>query len=446
MPSLLAPALVSLLVTLPAAPHGEAPTVLRAARLFDSRTGTVETPGIVVVEGDRIAAAGPGTAAPEGATVIDLGDATLLPGFLDSHTHLSMEMHDDWKQATIDGFRKSAAEIALDAIEYPRKTLRAGFTTVRDVGSGELVDVALRNAIRAGKIEGPRMLVAANAIGSAGGHADGTGGFKPAVFGHEPGPSVGIVSGPDEARAAVRYAVKYGADVIKCCATGGVLSLADEVDTPQMTQAELDAMVEEAHDLRKKTAAHAHGAEGAKRAIRAGIDSIEHGSFLDDEALDLMVASGTYLVPTLMAHVGISERLSRAAFMPPNIVEKANAAGAAVRETTRRAIRKGVRIAFGTDAAVFPHGRNAEEFRLLVECGMSPKDALRSATSDAARLFGLETEVGHLEPGFAADVIAVPGDPTKDVRATERVFFVMKGGTVFRNDRVSSASERASGQ
>lgn len=439
MSTLFAAAALAALAASPLPAEGDGPLVLRAARAFDSATGAIVTPGLVVVGKDgRIAASGPGAAVPERARVIDLGDATLLPGFIDAHTHLSMEMRDDWKQDVIDGFRKTPPEAALDAIALARKTLHAGFTTVRDVGSSDLVDVALRNAIAAGTIEGPRMQVAAIAIGSIGGHADGTGGFRPAVFGKEPGPEAGIASGPDEVRAAVRYAVKYGADVIKCCATGGVLSLADAVDSPQMTEEELRALVQESHDLGKKTAAHAHGAEGAKRAIRAGIDSIEHGSFLDDEALDLMVANGTFLVPTLMAHVGIRERLERASQIPPNIVENANAAGGALHDTMRRAIAKGVKIAFGTDAGVFPHGRNAEEFARLVDCGLSPADALRSASAAGASLLGLEGKVGTLAPGAFADVIAVPGDPTLDVRATERVFFVMKEGVVRRNDRAAA--------
>jgi imidazolonepropionase-like amidohydrolase len=243
-----------------------------------------------------------------------------------------------------------------------------------------------------------------------------------------------VINTPDEARAAVRFNIKYGADVIKTCATGGVLSLADEVDTPQLTQAELDAMVAEAHALRRKTAAHAHGAEGAKRAIRAGIDSIEHGSFLDDEALDLMKARGTYYVPTLMAIQGIKETLEKG-YLPPQIAAKARAAMAALDETVRKALARGVKIAVGTDAAVYPHGRNAGEFVQLVRLGMKPIDALKAGTSVDAQLLGVEARVGTLQAGKLADIVAVPGNPLEDISATQRVMFVMKEGTVYKHEK-----------
>jgi imidazolonepropionase-like amidohydrolase len=236
-------------------------------------------------------------------------------------------------------------------------------------------------------------------------------------------------------RAAVRLNIKRGADVIKTCATGGVLSLVSDVSSPQLTQAELDALVDEAHALKRKTAAHAHGAEGAKRAIRAGIDSIEHGSFLDDEALDMMKARGTFLVATLMAPEGIREKLDKGIYMPPNIATKARAAIASIKTMFRMALAKKVRIAFGTDAAVYPHGRNAEEFHLMVDLGMRPVDALKAATSVNAELFGIADRLGALETGKLADIIATPGDPTVDIRQTEKVFFVMKEGVVYRNDR-----------
>jgi imidazolonepropionase-like amidohydrolase len=237
----------------------------------------------------------------------------------------------------------------------------------------------------------------------------------------------------------VRFNHKYGADVIKTCATGGVLSETDDVDTPQLTQAELDALVDEAHALRRKTAAHAHGAEGARRAIRAGIDSIEHGSFLDDAALDLMKQKGTYLVPTLMAHVGLDERLKRALYMPANIMAKAKRAITEASKTAARARARGVHIALGTDAGVYPHGRNAEEFRQLTLIGMKPAEALRAGTVAGATLLGLVKDLGTLEAGKLADVVAVPGDPLEDVRRAEQVLFVMKEGVVYRNDRVAPA-------
>jgi imidazolonepropionase-like amidohydrolase len=310
----------------------------------------------------------------------------------------------------------------------------AGFTTVRDVGSEHYLDAGLRNAISRGVVPGPRMLVAVHAIGATGGHCDETG-FREGALGKEAGPEVGVVNGADEARRAVRLAHKYGATVIKTCATGGVLSLADAVDTPQLTEAELDALVDEAHALRLKTAAHAHGAEGAKRAIRAGIDSIEHGSFLDDEALDLMKQKGTYYVPTLMAVQGLTEQIQKGVAIPPSIRPKAEAAIAALHQTFQKALAKGIKIGLGTDAAVYPHGRNAEEFHQMVDLGMKPVDALKAGTSADANLLGLADKIGTLENGKLADIVAVPGNPLESIRGTEHVFFVMKEGVVYKNEK-----------
>ena len=407
------------------------PVVLKAARMFDGKSDRLVSPGLVVVQGGRILSlANP----PANAEVIDLGDATLLPGLMDAHTHLASAYAIDYNADVIDGFKKTPAERALDALENLRKTLLAGITTVRDVGARDYIDIALRNAIERGKIIGPRMRVATMALGATGGHCDELAGFRPGLFGRESSLQDGVVNGPDAFRAAVRYNVKYGADHIKVCATGGVLSLTDDVDTPQLTQEELNAMVDEAHALRRKTAAHAHGAEGAKRAIRAGIDSIEHGSFLDDEALDLMKARGTFYVPTLMAIEGLKETLEKGT-LPPPIAEKARAASKALHATVRKAIQKGVRIAMGTDAAVYPHGRNAEELVILVRLGMKPLDAIKAATSVDAELFGIADRTGTLEAGKLADVIAVPGDVSADISAVQRVLFVMKEGTVYRNDK-----------
>jgi imidazolonepropionase-like amidohydrolase len=365
--------------------------------------------------------------------VIDLGDATLAPGFIDAHTHLSMMYSTDSRASLLDTLQMTIPEQTLRATENLRKTLMAGVTTTRDVGSSNFMDVGLRNAVRAGVIPGPRMLVAVRSLGATGGHCDGQDGFRAGLFGHETGPDEGVINGPIEARRAVRMNVKYGADVIKTCATGGVLSPTDDIDTPQLTQDELNAIVDEAHALRKKTAAHAHGAEGAKRAIRAGIDSIEHGTFLDDEALDMMKARGTIFIPTLMATQGGREKLGRGMY-PPAVEVKMRAAIEAINGTMKRALAKGVRIGMGTDAAVYPHGRNTEEFRMLVNVGMSPIDALRAGTTVDAELLGLANRIGSLEAGKSADIISMPGDPTADIRACEKVFFVMKEGVIFRND------------
>lgn len=408
------------------------PIVLRAARMFDGKSDRVVSPGLVVVLGDKIRGIGPKAEIPDNARTIDLGDATLLPGFMDAHTHLSGPHFDDYSKGMIYDMRTSPAERALDATVNLRRTLEAGITTVRDVGGSDLVDIALRNAVRNGKIVGPRMLVATHAIGTTGGHCDDAAGLRQGIFGREMGIQDGIASGPEQMREAVRYNIKYGADVIKTCATGGVLSLADAVDTAQLTQAELDALVDEAHTLHRKTAAHAHGAEGAKRAIRAGIDSIEHGSFLDDEALDLMKQRGTYYVPTLMALVGVREGLERGAY-PPEVAVKARAANAALDTTVRKALAKGVRIAAGTDAGVYEHGRNAGEFVELVRLGVRPIDALKAGTSVDAELLGIADKTGSLEPGKFADVIAVAGDPIADIHAVQHVIFVMKEGTIYKN-------------
>ena len=412
---------------------------IRAARLFDGAAEQLMKAPVVIVENDRIKALGPSLAVPAGAEVIDLGDVTLLPGFMDAHTHMSGEASDDWKQDELDGLKKSPPEQALAASVHLRKTLMIGFTTVRDVGSGDMIDVGLRNAVNRGHIPGPRMLVAVRSIGATGGHCDPGNGYRPGLFDLSGGLADAVANGPDAIRAAVRLNIRNGANVIKVCATGGVLSLNDDVQSPQLTQEELDALVDEAHARRRKAAAHAHGALGAMRAVRAGIDSIEHGSFLTDEVLDLMKSKNTALVPTLMAGEGIREKLEKGSYFPPQVEAKARAALASRDDMFRKAVKKGVRIAFGTDAAVFPHGRNAEEFRHLVALGMRPIDALKSATSVTADLFGVADRTGTLAAGKLADIIAVPGDPTEDIRQTERVLFVMKDGVVHRNDSARAA-------
>jgi imidazolonepropionase-like amidohydrolase len=409
--------------------------VLKAARMFDGKSNSLTTPGLVVVADGKILAVGGKAALPSGAEVIDLGDATLLPGFIDAHTHLTSMYSEDWRQAELDTLQKTIAEQALDSTANARATLMAGFTTVRDVGSHNYLDVALRNAIRDGVVPGPRMLVTVHAIGSTGGHCDWEGGYRQGLFGKESDPLEGVINGPEQARYAVRLDHKYGADIIKVCATGGVLSLTDDVDTPQLTQEELNAIVDEAHALRRKTAAHAHGNEGAKRAIKAGIDSIEHGSFMDDEALDMMKERGTYLVPTLIAGDSLREKIDKGQYLPPPIVAKTRAALSARSQMFQHALAKGVKIGFGTDAGVYAHGRNAVEFHLMVDLGMKPIDALRAAASADAELLSLQEKIGTLEAGKVADVIGIPGDPVENIRQTEHVVFVMKEGVVYKNER-----------
>lgn len=410
-----------------AAAFGQTTVVLKAARMFDGKSDAVVEPGLLVITGNKITALG--GSVPAGAKVIDLGDATLMPGFIDAHTHLSMDFNPDYNGERLQILQRPISELAIRATVNARKTLLAGFTTVRDVGSSNFIDVGLRNSINAGVIPGPRMLVSVHALGSTGGHCDDSAGFREGLFQHESGPTDGVINSPDDARFAVRWNIKYGADVIKTCATGGVLSPTDDVDAPQLSQAELDALVTTAHELRRKTAAHAHGAEGAKRAIRAGIDSIEHGTFLDDEALQMMHDRGTYLVPTLSVRAGLAESK-----FPPLVQAKADLAVKAQDGMVRRALQHGVKIALGTDAAVYPHGDNALEFVLMANDGMTPAQSLRAGTSVAADLLGMTAKVGTLEPGKFADVVAVPGNPLSNIKLTQSVTFVMKDGYIYRND------------
>ncbi len=409
-------------------------TVVRAARLVDVTTGTVQRNRQIVVEGARIRTVEPAGPVLPGATLVDLGDATLLPGLIDCHTHLAGESGNYYEQL----FRRSAIDAAVGAHRYARRTLDAGFTTVRDVGAPEFIDVALRKAIERGDIAGPRIFAAGLAIGSTGGHAD-TSGFTPYL--KFEGFS-GIADGVEEIRRKVRFNVKYGADLIKVVATAGVLSEEESVGAPQYTLEEMKALVDEAHMWGRKVAAHAHGTEGIARAIEAGVDSVEHASLIDDEGIRLAKARGTYLVMDIYNDDYIVAEFTRLGY-PDAIIEKEKKVGRAQRESFRRAWQAGAKMAFGSDAGVYPHGHNGRQFAKMVEWGMTPVQALQAATLHAADLVGASDRIGSLTAGKLADLVAVPGDPTTDITALERVVFVMKGGTVHKRPPHSAATPSA---
>ncbi|HEX5340231.1 MAG TPA: amidohydrolase family protein [Gammaproteobacteria bacterium] len=403
-----------------------APTALKAAHLFDAVSGKLVDHGVVVVQDGKITAVGGNVKIPAGANVIDLGNVTLTPGFIDAHVHLGFQMSDNWYQDFYHGIMRFPAEQALYGAEYARRTLDAGFTTVRDLGSTDYISLGLRNAINAGVIPGPRMLIANYAVGSTGGHADQAP-YPPQRI-QPAGPIQGVCNGPDQCRAAVRYQIKYGADVIKFMPSGGVLSLADPVDVPELSQAEMDAIVSEAHAWHRKVAAHCHGDLAAKMAIKAGVDSIEHGTFLKDDTLREMKAKGVYLVPTLFAGAWVGAKADE---FPPAIAVKARAAAAQMQLMFQRAVKIGVPVAFGTDSGVEPHGLDAREFALMVKNGMSPAQALMAATHNAAHLLGVDAETGTLAVGKDADIVAVRGNPLEDIRDTEHPVFVMKQGVIY---------------
>jgi imidazolonepropionase-like amidohydrolase len=436
---------VSLSVSLTASLAAQAPAaapkpvvvVLRAARMFDGTGAAPITDAVVVVTDDKITAAGPASSVsvPAGARVVDLGAATILPGFIDSHTHIiGRELADPGFDLAV--VKDYASYGAIVGVENARRTLMAGFTSIRVLGSPNFDDMALRQAVDAGVVPGPRMENAGHLIGITGGHCDANG-WRPGLEDNDY--RSGIADGPEEVRKAVRYQIKYGADVIKICATGGVISEGDAVGATQFTLEEMKAAVDEAKKLGRKVAAHAHGTEGIKFAILAGVSSIEHGSFLDEEAARMMAQRGTFLVPTLSAGE-VVENLAKSGRLKGLRAQKGLAAAQAMRTGVKLALKYNVPIALGTDAGVGPHGANAREFRLMVDWGgLSPTQSLVAGTSNAAKLLGWQDRLGTLAPGKLADIVAVPGDPLQDITATEHVVFVMKGGKVYKGGDAAMA-------
>jgi len=419
-------AVVGVALMLPAG----AATLIHAGRVIDGLTDNVAEGRTIVVDAGLIAAIEPGFRAPAvGDRVIDLRSGTVLPGLMDMHVHITSE---NSRTTELDRFKENAADIALDGVVYAQRTLLAGFTTVRDLGSAFNTDIALRNAINAGKVPGPRIFAAGKAIASTGGHGDPTNGMADYLRQGGSGPTEGVADGVADAVQAVRQRYKDGADVIKITATGGVLSIAKNGMNPQFSEEEIRAIVETARDYGFTVAAHAHGTEGIKRAIRGGVASIEHGTFLDDEAMRLMKERGVYYVPTISAGQYVYERAREPGFLPELVRPKALAVGPQIQKTFAKAWKAGVPIMFGTDTGVSAHGQNAREFALMVDAGMPAMAAIRSATSVPAKFLGIDARVGSIAVGKQADLIAVPGDPLADISAMQRVNFVMKEGSVYK--------------
>jgi imidazolonepropionase-like amidohydrolase len=407
--------------------------VVHAGRLIDGTGTTTRERVSILISGDRIIGVQDGFATPSGAQVIDLGRMTVMPGFIDSHTHITGEGTSD---AIVRAVTLGAVDAAVRSTAYAKRTLEAGFTTIRNVGADGGADVALKRAINEGLIPGPRIWTARHTLSITGGHGD-QGGLRPDL-GRDSTWENGIVDSPDEAAKAVRYQHKYGADLIKFTATGGVLSIGDSGDLQQFSDAEMTSIVDTAHLLGMKVAAHAHGKLGMEAAIRAGVDSIEHGTYLDADTIKLFKQHGTYLVPTIIAGKTVAEMAKKPGALHPSVREKAARIGPLIQDSFRRAYAGGVKIAFGTDSGVSTHGENAREFGYMVEAGMPPIEAILSATRSAADLLGASDRVGSVQAGRFADIVAVTGDPLKDISQLQHVAFVMKGGVVYKHVAVDT--------
>jgi imidazolonepropionase-like amidohydrolase len=407
-----------------------APIALHCGHLIDTVAGKLLGESTIVIDGERIKEVRSGRSDVAGATAIDLGTSTCLPGLIDSHVHLTMETSPNRYS---EQFRWNAADYAIRSTVYARRTLEAGFTTVRNVADNDYDSISLRNAINAGIVPGPRIYTSGTPIGSTGGHADFTDGYRHDLEGDH-GAKDGIINSPDDAWKAVRQHYKEGADLIKIMPSGGVLDLNTNGDNPQMTLAEIKAVVETAHDYGFAVAAHAHGKEAIKRAILGGVDSIEHGTFGDEETFKLMKEHGTWYVPTIIAGKYVEEKANVPGYYPAQIAAKAKQVGPIIQATAGKAYKAGVKIAFGTDAAVYPHGQNAKEFKFMVDAGMPPMFVLQAATTHAAELLKKSKDLGSIEAGKLADVIAVDGNPLDDIGAMQKVGFVMKDGVVYKQD------------
>lgn len=403
-------------------------TFIHCGTLIDGKSNEAQSQMTLVVEGNKIVALEKGFTKPGSADkLIDLSKKTVMPGLIDMHVHLEGETS---KDQALQRFTSNEADIAFRSTVYAKKTLLAGFTTVRDMG-GSGVNVSLRNAVAGGLVVGPRIITAGKSIGTTGGHADPTNGYRKDLMG-DPGPKEGVINSPEEARQAVRQRYKDGSDVIKVTATGGVLSIAKDGSGPQFTDEELKAIVETAKDYGMHTAAHAHGAEGMKRAVLAGITTIEHGTLMTDEVMTLMKEKGTYHVPTISAGMFAAQQAKVMGYYHPLVVPKALAIGSQIKDTFAKSYKAGVKIAFGTDAGVFPHGENGKEFTYMVEAGMPAMEAIKAATSTNASILGMTDKIGTLEVGKLADLVATDDNPLKNIKTMEAVSFVMKDGVIYK--------------